>query len=122
MALTTEEVDLCNQSLGRLGAKQFTFGDITSKQSVQCLLHYGQTKDALLQSHFWRFADVRAALTLDTNSPAFEWDNQFELPSDYLCLRSIYDNRLVDNTRRSFAIEGQRMLSNDNTMQIRYVR
>ncbi len=121
MALTTEEVGLCNQALGSFGAKQFTFGDITSKQSVQCLLHYDQTRDALLQSHFWRFANGRSALT-KINAPPFEWDNQFDLPNDFLVLRSIYDNTLVDNARSSFAIEGQAILTNDSTMEIRYVK
>ncbi len=62
MALTTEEVDLCNQSLGDIGAKRFTFGDVTSPQSVQCLLHYEQTRDAQLRTFEWPFAKTRLRL------------------------------------------------------------
>ena len=62
MALTEAEVSICNQSLGSIGAKQFTFGDITSVQSIQCLLHFDQTRDALLRSFEWPFAKTRLRL------------------------------------------------------------
>ena len=62
MALTSAEVDLCNQSLGKIGGSQFTFGDITSEQSVQCLLHFEQTRNALLRSFTWPFAKIRLSL------------------------------------------------------------
>lgn len=61
MALTSPEVDLCNQSLGRIGATTFTFSD-TNKQSAQCLLHFDQTRDSLLRSFEWPFAKTRLRL------------------------------------------------------------
>lgn len=62
MALTTEEVDISNQSLGKIGATRFTFGDTTSNQSVQSLLHFDQTRDAMLRSFDWPFAKTRLRL------------------------------------------------------------
>ncbi|KKL68439.1 hypothetical protein LCGC14_2124950 [marine sediment metagenome] len=62
MALTSAEVDLCNQSLGKIGAKRFTFGDVTSNQSIQCLLHFEQNRDALLRTFKWPFAKTRLRL------------------------------------------------------------
>ena len=62
MALTTEEVDLCNQSLGKIGAKRFDFGDTSSTPSVQCLLHFEQTRDALLRTFEWPFGKTRLRL------------------------------------------------------------
>ncbi len=62
MALTTEEVDLCNQSLGKIAATQFVFGDVTSYQSIQCLLHFEQTRNSLLRSYEWPFAETRLRL------------------------------------------------------------
>ncbi len=62
MALTTEEVDLCNQSLGKIGAKRFDFGDTSSLQSLQCLLHFDQTRDSLLRTFEWPFAKTRLRL------------------------------------------------------------
>ena len=62
MALTTEEVDICVQSLDRISAKSFTFGDVTSVQSVKCLRHFDQTRNALLRSFEWPFARTRLRL------------------------------------------------------------
>lgn len=123
MALSTTKI--CNMSLGRIGAKRINdFDDATDTkpEAIQCRLHYEQTRDALVRSHHWRFASARVALSQDTDDPDFEWGNQFILPNDFMQLKSIYDATLVDNTRRSFAIEGQRLLTNDNTMQIRYIK
>ncbi len=62
MALTTAEVDICKQSLDKIGAKTFTFGDVTSRQSVKCLLNFDQTRNALLRSYEWPFARTRLRL------------------------------------------------------------
>ncbi len=62
MALTSAEVDLCNQSLGKIGAKTFTFGDVASNQSKKCLLFFDQTRNALLRQFEWPFAKTRLRL------------------------------------------------------------
>jgi hypothetical protein len=62
MALTSAEVDICNQSLGKIAAKVFTFGDVTSNQSVKSLLFYEQTRNALLRKFVWPFARKRLRL------------------------------------------------------------
>jgi len=68
MALTTAEVELCNQSLGKIGAKQITADPIHNQNEYsQCNLHYPQTRNALLRSFEWNFAKARSALiTLQT--------------------------------------------------------
>ena len=65
MALTSAEVDLCNQSLDKIGASSFTFGDITSLQSTKCLLHFDQTRDSFLHSFEWQFSKTRLQLVAD---------------------------------------------------------
>jgi len=62
MALTEAEVGLCNQSLGKIGGLDFTFGDVTSLQSKKCLLFFDQTRNALLRQYEWSFAQVRLRL------------------------------------------------------------
>ncbi len=90
------------------------FDSSDSPEAISCRTHYEQTRDALLRSHFWRFASARASLSQDSTDPAFEWDNQFILPSDFLRLKSVDDGfvscALVSNF--SYAIEGDRLLSN----------
>lgn len=118
---------ICNMALGRIGAKRINdFGDASDikPEAIQCRLHYEQTRDALIRSHYWRFASVRAALSQDTNDPAFEWDNQFILPNDFMRLKSVFSDNftVTENTRFSFAIEGQRLLTNESSVKLRYIK
>ncbi len=121
MALSKTEI--CNLALSDVGIKQITdFNDDSSAQAIQCRLHYDPTLEALLRSYYWPFAAAREELSQDTVDPVFEWDNQFILPTDFLYLRSIFDDSPGRKSRRSHAIEGKRLLTNDNTAQIRYTR
>lgn len=119
--------EICNMSLGRIGAKRIN--DIedatdTKPEAIQCRLHYEQTRDALLRSNWWAFASDRESLTAESTAPDFEWDSQFPLPSDFLAMKAIYED---NNTARrislqSYAIEGNKILSNESSMRIRYVK
>jgi hypothetical protein len=80
------------------------------------------TRDSLIRSHWWRFASARATLAQDATDPDFEWDNQFILPNDFLRMKSIYEGRFSDENLRTYAIEGKRLLTNDTTMEIRYIK
>lgn len=65
MALIQAEVDLANQSLGRIGAKQVTLASVTANtrpEDVQVNLNFEQTRDSLLRSFVWPFARVRLRL------------------------------------------------------------
>lgn len=65
MASPTTKTDILNMSLGRIGSKILTVAQITANtdpDAVKCNLIYEQTKDALLRSHWWRFAGARIRL------------------------------------------------------------
>ncbi len=124
MALSITKI--CNLSLSDLGSLRINdFQDDTedSTQAILCRLHYEPVKDALIQSHRWRFSSDRKTLSRDTTDPTGdEWGAQFILPTDYLAMRSIYEGRFSDDNARSFALEGERLLTNETTMEIRYIK
>ncbi len=124
--MAESNTSICNQALGKLGSKRinnFNDGTESSPQAIQCRLHFDPTRDALIRSYSWRFARARTVLSQDTEDPSGdEWDNQFILPTDFLAMRSIYEGRFSDENFRSYALEGQRLLTNDDTMEIRYVK
>lgn len=116
---------ICNQALGRIGAKRINdLGDTsdTKPEAIQCRLHYEPTRDALLRFYSPRFARARVVLVQDTTDPAFEWDNQFILPDDFLRFRSIYEEDGTTSKSRRHAIEGQRLLTNLSTVSLRYIK
>ena len=122
MALS--ETKICNATLARIGANRINNIDTdTSPEAIQCRTHYEMTRDALIRFHWWRFASGRKTLSQDTTDPTGdEWDNQFILPNDFLAMKSIYENRFSDENYRSYALEGQRLLTNESTMEIRYIK
>ena len=123
--MATSNTDICNMALGKIGSKRITnFEEDTSPTAESCRLHFEQTRDSLIRSHYWRFAAKRATLAQDATDPDFEYDNQFILPIDFLLLKSIFgDNSTpTGNTRFSFAIEGQRLLTNEDSVEMRYIR
>jgi len=63
MALIQAEVDLANQSIGRIGGKQFSLSVQTGYSGEQANLHFDQTRDSLLRSYEWPFAKTRLTLS-----------------------------------------------------------
>ncbi|MEE9529110.1 MAG: hypothetical protein V3V88_03575 [Dehalococcoidia bacterium] len=123
--MANSNTTLCNQALGRIGAKRINnFEDSadSSPQAIQCRLHFEQTRDALMRSHWWRFARDRVVLSQDTTDPDFEWDNQFILPSDMLRARSVFSDTQTRNTRFSYELEGDRLLTNQSAVNFRYIK
>jgi len=121
MALS--ETEICNLALARIGAKRLNDLDTDSSvPAIHCRTHYEPTRDALLRSHWWRFASARAELSEDVDAPDFEWDNQFSLPNDFLAMKSVYENRFSDENLSSYALEGKKLLTNEDTCEIRYIK
>ncbi len=121
---------LCNQSLGRIGAKRINDLDDTSDtkpEAQQCRLHFIPTRDALERSHFWVFNKGRKTLSQDTVDPDFEYARQFLLPSDFLRLRYKYDGGAPSNHISVFShsleknADGHRvMLIDDGSVNLVY--
>ena len=112
-------------SLDKLGAKRINDLDTdTSPEAIKCRTHFEQTRDALVRSHYWRFASARATLSQDTVDPDFEYDSQFILPTDFMRLKNVYgDNGTANGSlKTSFAIEGQRLLTNETAINLRYIK
>ena len=120
---TFNETAICNMSLAKLGAS-VTLKNVetdSSFEAEQCRTHYEQTRDSLLRSYWWRFASSRAELVA-TTAPDFEWSNAFTLPTDFLAMRSIFEERFSNANFRSYALEGKILLTNEDEMSIRYVK
>jgi len=120
---TITETSICNMALGKIGATRIdNVENDTSLQAILCRLHYEQTRDALLRSHWWRFASERADLVVSGVTPDFEWDYQYPLPDDFLRMKSVYENRFSNSNLSSYALEGTMLLTNESEISIRYIK
>ena len=122
----TTETDICNLALARIGANLIEDGlldDEDSTQAIYCRMFYAPTRDALLRSHWWRFAKSRSTLTA-TTAPSFEWTYAYTLPTDFLRFKSFYEdnNTTRKNTVHSYELEGSTLLTNESPCKIRYIK
>jgi hypothetical protein len=110
------QVEICNMALGLLGAENIvTISDNTRVAKV-CSTFFNNTVLNLLRSHNWNFAMKRATLTAEVLPPAFEYKYSFAKPTDYLRVVSFY------NYEYSFKEEGNYILLNQGTVQMKYIR
>lgn len=78
------EVDICNVALAEIGAEIIENFQDTSQTARLCRLFYDRSRDELLSEYRWNFALKRANLTLLTETPVYEFDNAYQLPTDLL--------------------------------------
>ena len=110
------EVDICNLALNEVGESSIMDLSEDSKAGRLCNQFYALTRDMVLRSHPWNFAAKRVELAQLTDSPVFEYDNQFQLPAD--CLKVLK----TDDEFDIFKIEGRMLLSNNAIVKIAYTR
>jgi hypothetical protein len=117
-----DTVTVCNAALSRLGEARIVDLNADAKVSRACLLNFPLARDEVLRAHWWNFATERAALTELSTTPYFGYDHQYQLPVD--CLRVIEVNGVssVGHPLDQWEIEGQKLLSDEETVQIRYIK
>jgi hypothetical protein len=151
MTLSADEVTLCNQALDGIGAAIFAYATQTTNEALKCNRHYSQTRDYLLEELEPVFSRGRAELTIYgigslvywEGSPVtyesasvyygvtyyeddFEWDYIYDLPSDFLALRSedpIYelDGQVYEPSDR-YDVAGDLFYTNLDEVHLRYIK
>lgn len=112
MASTT---DICNQALSLLGEQTITSLADATKRAQLCNTFYPKVRDAVLRAHPWNSAVKRVVLAPLSDSPAWGYMYQFQLPGD--CLRVLS----LDDTDIAFKIEGRKLLCDENTVNMLYI-
>jgi hypothetical protein len=119
--MAATETTICNQALGKLGARRVIDLDEESTEARACRLHYAETRDEVLRAHRWNFAIKRDSLTQLSTPPKFGWAFQYELPID--CLRVFEVNGWELGVRPGFwEVEGRVLLLNEDVANIRYIQ
>lgn len=129
--VATKDTEICNMALGRIHANlidSLEDNTETSESAIQCRLHYSQTRDSLIRSHWWRMAQGRATLsqnaayTADTTT--FEWTYAYDLPTDFLAMKNIWEDAGFGEIgqQHPYSIEGKQILSEESSMKIRYIK
>jgi len=117
------EVSICNIALQLIKhSKQITSLTSGTKEANAAELVYDEMRDLLLDMHHWNFATRRVQLgQLSADSaPAFEWDNAYQLPADFIRVMSVHEHDTGDDMV-AYKIEGDQILADADEIYLRYV-
>ena len=110
-------VDLCNAALDKVGSPPILDIEGTNKAERLCKRTYPFARKRVLRKHPWNFAIKRAALSKLTATPlSGNFAYQFRMPNDSLRLLEV-----LDAYENEYVQEGDVILSNQETLSIRYV-
>lgn len=108
-------VAICNGAVLKLGCD--IIQSLTDNNNVAkvCNARYTVLRDELLRSHPWKFALKRVSLAPLDSTPAFGYEQQFQLPPD--CLRPF----IVNENKYDWTQEGELILTNQEEVQLIYI-
>ena len=92
MAITSS-TDICNLALDLLSSGTIQDVENPSNPTEELLARwYDQARRKVLREHPWNFATARAQLAASSTAPAFGYDSQFPVPSDFIRVLTINDS------------------------------
>lgn len=112
----TSKVSICNTALINLGADTIISLTEDTKQARDCNVVYDVIRQDLLRGHPWNFAIKRQQLAATVADPVFEFNNQFNLPSDSLRILKVFDET------SEYKIEGDKIISDQTPLKVVYIR
>ena len=117
--MANSKTDIVNHALLALGHRTILSFNDPSIEAQLARATYDTKRDAVLRAHPWNFSIKRASISADSETPAWEFDSQYTMPSD--CLRVLeLQNEDMDVGR--WRIEGRKILTNIGApLNIRYI-
>jgi len=109
MALSAEQITVCNLALGLIGEVEVASNQTTTKQYKLCDRFYVSTLKETLVEHNWNEHKKRVMLLEDSTAPLFGYDYRFALPTDCMKLLRIGDG---DNDWTDWEVEDGYILTN----------
>ncbi|WP_202884347.1 hypothetical protein [Pseudomonas lurida] len=110
-------VSICSNALLMLGAQTINdFNEPVDRAKIAANL-YPTIRDDLLRTHPWNCTIKRVLLAPDATPPAFGYENQFELPADFLRVLEVSSSGLIID----HLVEGRSILADASSIELRYV-
>lgn len=116
----TSKVQICNMALSRLGARTITSLTDGTTESILCNTFFDDLADEVMVEGSWTSTIRRAELAQTTNTPSYEFDNEYQLPVDPFALKVLSIDEPVRG-RVKYRIEGDKLLTDESSIKIRYV-
>lgn len=117
----TSTVEICNVALTRVDRKRITDLLDGSTSANDCSAIFSPTRQELLRSHDWNFARSRRKLARLSESPTFEFSYAYQLPTDWLAVRSVH-NTVDGGGNITYRIEGRSILSDASDIFLTFTK
>ena len=88
----SSDTDIANRAMRLLKANRITSLTDGSNNANAANDVFTEVREDLLRAHNWNFAQKWAKLAKLSEAPAFEFDNAFALPADWLRTVTVHDN------------------------------
>ena len=118
------KVNICSMACTLIGANRVTdLDNPTTEEERLCVLWWDQVLEETLHEHDWKFArEYKAALAVSA-SPSGEYDHAYQLPSDCLVLRYLWDTDAADRVvADEYEIQGTQILTDLDTVNVVYTK
>lgn len=119
--MTETNISISNKALTKCGAGTIASFTEGSHEANVCSTMYETTKQGLLYYTFWNFAIIKQAMNRLNETPS---DKNFtyvhSLPGDIIRIKSVFNDQglYLDE----YAVEGQKIYSNYQTLFLEYVQ
>lgn len=110
-------VSICSNALLMLGAQTINDLSDTSDRAKIAANLYPQVRNKILRSHPWNCCIKRVVLSPDVAAPAFGYDYQFTIPSDWVRTISVGEPGVEEDYR----VEGRKILADTNVIYLKYL-
>jgi hypothetical protein len=120
MGKAASPVDICNLTLDLVKEAPITnFETPSTATESLCKRNYDNVRRAVLRKHAWNFASKRVLLPKLTETPAFEYEQAFQCPNDFVRLLSVGE----DGQFKDYVLENYKILANGaaEPLPIRYI-
>lgn len=93
-------IQVANRALTKLGAARITSLEDDNKQARAIASCFDDLRDDELRAHRWQFAMKRTSLAALSDAPAFGYNYQYAIPTDFLRIDMVddkYPAAIMDN-------------------------
>ena len=124
MALPSSEIDIANMALDFLGHEEVAVISPPITETEQLVArHYPLSRRTCIRKYVPNFAKTRASIAR-SGTPDYEYEDEYQLPNDYIRLLSVGDDIEERPVQRYDMGPGRKLLVNnggDASIKIRYL-
>lgn len=112
----TSWVHICNIALSRIGTASISdLTDGSNQNAFYCNQLLPRAVEDVLGDYDWNCSRKRVSIAADSDAPAFGYDYQYTLPTDYLRIIE------VDTGDEEYTIESGKILTDSETLNLIYI-